>query len=194
MKYKLIIAGYGCQINIGTIPEHFYEYWTTVGDPNELDSRLFPAFDKNGIKDENYTENLDSDDPKDIGMWRHHNDTCSVCNAFIDYFHCKVFDEQDNLVWSTDTIEPVYVREINDDELGSGCFLRTRFDKKGTFVDITLDTEEFNPKKLKLHTKLVEGIEVIDRVLYEGKMRKTQDHSQRHPNEDNRQYKFIKNT
>lgn len=195
MKYKVIINGYGSQITIGSIPKNFYDYWTKEGDPELLDSRLFPAFDQDGITDDNYREKLDSDDPLDIGMWKHHNDILSICNPFIDYLHFRVYDEQENMVWATDTINPVFSRIVNSNELGPGHYLKCAFDKKGKFVELYIDTPEWNPKKLKFHSKTIDGIEYLDRILYEGKMRKTiEDDSQRHASEDNRRYFFLKNT
>jgi len=194
MKYRLVVNGYGSQIVIGSIPEPMYTYWTTVGDASTLDERLFPNFNKDGVVLDN---DSDPDDytPENIGMWKHHNDMLSMCSPFIDYIHLKVYDENDNMVWATDTIDPVYNRVIDTNDFDKGHYIMCAFDKKGMFTELYIETTEFSPDKIKFHSKSIDSIEYLDKIIYEGKMRKSlNDDSQRHADEDYRRYKFIKNT
>ena len=189
--YKIIIRGYGSQVNIGTISSDMYSYWTSITDSNLITDQLFPNFDNGGYADD---VEIDTDDITQIGMWKRHNDILALCSPLIDYLHILVYDESNKIIYTQDSIDPKSCRTVNSDEIGSGYFIKTTFDKKGEFVSIELEAEEFDPTKLSFHSKSVDGDEYLDRVMYNGKMKKNKlDDSQRQSDDDKRTYYLIKN-
>lgn len=164
MKYEIEITGYGGEIVMGKLSPEQYDYWIDHADreSEELHSHLFwdPWSDEDG------NPITDDEDPRWLGNWYEIDDIYHTSSALLDNCRVTVIDEDGNEVWTTDD-PPVEKTEFYDPDDTDGPVFKGWSSEKGCFFGSEIDTEEFDPAKLKFYASNVDGEVFIDSVEYD---------------------------
>ena len=187
MKYKIIVNGYGAHLHIRRIEPNVYEFWNKQ-DTEATRSHLFedPETNLNGNPVTNF------EDPLFLGMAKSkQNRLIEVFGPRPSHIHVHVFDEDDNTVYSTSSIDESVRFTMDCNTLGKGHYLKGVRECKGTFFTGYLEEEEFSHHLLNLALVNIDGDKLLYRVEYG---RKTLENELEDTGIVNETFEFYNNT
>lgn len=165
MKYEIEIYGYGAECVMGTLTEEQYKFWIDFADREDeaLNSHLFwdPWSDEEG------NPVTDDEDPRFLGQWYELDDIVHSNGALYDNCTITVTDEDGNVVWETQDPD-IEKTEFYDPDDMEGYFIKAWSSEKGCFFGSEIDTEKFDPKKLKIYASNIDCEVLIDAIMYDG--------------------------
>ena len=187
MKYKIIVNGYGAHLHIRRIEPNVYEFWNKQ-DTEATRSHLFedPETNLNGNPVTNF------EDPLFLGMAKSkQNRLIEVFGPRPSHIHVHVFDEDDNTVYSTSSIDESVRFTMDCNTLGKGHYLKGVRECKGTFFTGYVDEEDFSHHLLNLALVSIDGDKLLHRVEYG---RKTLENELEDTGIVNETFEFYNNT
>lgn len=187
MKYKVEINGYGAHLHIRRITLDQYNFWTKQDKDHTLKHLFDDAYSQhpdNPMPDE--------DNPLWLGMAKSKRDRLiEVFGPRPSHIHVHVFDEDNNTVWKTSTIDENPRFTMICEELGKGCYLKGQRERKGTFFTGYLEEDNFSHHLLNLALVNIDGDKLLYRVEYG---RKTLENTLENTGIVKESYNFYNNT
>ena len=132
------------------------------------------------------------EDPLFLGMAKSkQNRLIEVFGPRPSHIHVHVFDEDDNTVYSTSSIDESVRFTMDCNTLGKGHYLKGVRECKGTFFTGYVDEEEFSHHLLNLALVSIDGDKLLHRVEYG---RKTLENELEDTGIVNETFEFYNNT
>lgn len=160
MKYSIYIKGYGAEVTQGILPEETVaEIYNSL---KETDQEL-----SNYLMDAQF-----SDDQLD---WYEVDSNFHVTGAYLEDSTIYVEDESGNVIWQEECCNLKtnlnYTQEIEPMDTVSGWVgVLTCLDiQKGTFVQGTLEVDEFNSELITIGVESLMDIDLINSIQYNEK-------------------------
>ena len=165
MIYEIRIDGYGGEVVAGKLTKEQYEFWVDKQDEEGMDSHLF----WDAYSDEDGNPVTDDEDPRFLGSWWELDDIEHTNGANVDACTVTVKDEDGNVVYETD--EPLIskIEVVDFDTMDPGYYFKGYSAEKGDFFLAELETDKFDPSKLKYSATNIQNDIIIDHVEYDGK-------------------------
>ena len=176
-EYTIRVWGRTREIGVDKITKTQYEYW----NDEEHASDLADALNENYDYDENKTpkraqfdspyyeyQGVDSIwgfDSDDTSMTIEDSEGNEIYNGDLESFIKEAHGDNDSLWDASEEIGECYP----DSSYGKGYFVFWTQGGKGSCIQTTIDTEgeEFDPRKLKIHTRDICGQSLTCRLLYD---------------------------
>lgn len=163
--YTIEINGRGAEMVMGKITKEAYEHWSVKDEFDEgLQSHLF----WDPYEEEDGNDVTDDEDPRFLGQWFELDDIEHAYGAFIDYCVVSVYNEDGDLIWSTE--DPIIKNtSIEDpDDYEAGYYIKCWNSEKGNFYQADFDAKVFDPDKLNFYATNMDNDVVITHVEYAG--------------------------
>lgn len=164
MTYEITINGYGGEVVLGKLTKEQYDFWVDKQDDDSMNSHLF----WDPYEEDEGNPVTDPDDPRFLGYWHDIDSIEHLNGAQVDMCYIEVNDDNGNLVWETEEPNIVSTETFDVDEQDPGYYFKGWTSEKGNFYIAEIETDKFDPAKLRFYASSVEGDTIISRVEYNG--------------------------
>lgn len=176
MKYSIVISGRGGDFGCGSITDEQYEFWSDSDNEESLSEALQQDLD----------DELVIPDGASLGYYDQYDDIGHVFGLYEDSIDIAIKDEKGKVFFAgsygdfldkfkdpDDCTEDWPISEGHElyapfTEKNTGAFVFWRVLQSGTFIDKTIEVQEFDPRKLTVEFWDVEGNAVISDFAYDG--------------------------
>lgn len=165
-EFRVVFSGYGKSIAIGSVDKDVHFYWKM----NDIEATKTQLFREVYTLKKHKNQIDDTGDPLYIPIWKDNNDILIETGLYPESFHVFVYDQNENIIWSSDHVIYNVTNIFEKSEFVKGFYLKTWRERKGELGTAKILDYEFDPLDLKFQAIVVDSETIINQFIYKDKV------------------------